>query len=315
MKKVAILVATIAFTVSINTKVFATGVENSVTTSPNIDTNISEVVNKDTGIMPDSMFYFIDKAFDNLKIFLTFDDAKKAEIISQVANERIAEYDSMTEKEKYDLSQKIIKALDKLSEKLDVLEEESDNEVNIEHKEALSNMLEKRHQLNTARREYQSLKVDLNHAEKSGDELAMKDAQELLKVKEDLYKDAKESFKIAFEEIKAVKKDTVKSDDKIEEAKVIEDEKIEKEKVVTEEKIEKEKVEETKEVKEIKEVKEAKVAKEIKEVKSEVKENIIRNENKREEIKEKLENIEIRNDNKKEKTKEKTNEIKENIKR
>ena len=127
MKKVAILVAAIAFTVSINTKVFATGVEDSTSTqinpttvttettqvdttkeavvdSTSTDTNIDEVVNEDKGIMPDSMFYFFDKAFDNFKLFLTFDDAKKIEIITQIANERLAEYESMTKEEKYELA-------------------------------------------------------------------------------------------------------------------------------------------------------------------------------------------------------------------
>ena len=139
MKKVAILVAAIAFTVSINTKVFATGVVDSTSTQTNpttvitetthvdttkdavvdstsTDTNIDEVVNEDKGIMPDSMFYFFDKAFENFRLFLTFDDAKKIEIITQIANERLAESENMTKEEKYELAKTAIEEFNTLGD-------------------------------------------------------------------------------------------------------------------------------------------------------------------------------------------------------
>ena len=241
MKKVAILVAAIAFTVSIGTKVFATGVENSTNISK--DTSINEVVNKDTGIMPDSILYIFDKAFDNLRLFLTFDDAKKIEIISQIENERLDEYDSMTEKQKYDLAKNIVKDLEKLSNKLDGNEKQT-IEMQAAKKEAVANMVEKRHMLNTARQEYQLVKINLEQVKKSGDEVAIKAAQEQLKVKEDLYKVAKEQFNVAFEDMKELigQKSDKKSGNKEEQAN---------------------KVEEAKLVKEVKVAKVAKVAKEI----------------------------------------------------
>ena len=123
MKRVAILVAAIAFTLSLNTKVFATGVvdpnaaaavvpptvtsetvkENAVNEEEIlVDTNIDEIEKEETGIMPDSMFYFFDKAFENIQLFLTFDDEKKIEILSQMADERLAEGETMTAEEKYE---------------------------------------------------------------------------------------------------------------------------------------------------------------------------------------------------------------------
>lgn len=215
MKRVAILVAAIAFTVSINTKVFATGVKSP--NSASNETNINEVVNKDTGIMPDSVFYFVDKGLDNLKLFLTFNDAKKTEIILQIANERLTEYDSMTAKEKYGLAKDIIKELEKLSDELDGSVKQT-VETQLVKREAIANMVEKRHQLNAARQEYQLVKISLEQAKKSGDEAAIKVAEELLKEKQSLYKAAKEEFEISFDKMKKIINELKKSD---ENAKVI----------------------------------------------------------------------------------------------
>lgn len=202
MKRVAILVAAIAFTVSINTKVFANGFENSNSVSN--DTNINEVVNKDTAIMTDDIFYFVDRTIDNLKLFLTFDDAKKKEIILQIGNERLAKYNSMTINEKYDLSKDIVKEFDKSSDKLDVSAKET-TEIQLAKKEAIANMVEKRQQLNAARQEYQLVKISLDQAKKSGDEAAIKVGEELLKEKQSLYKIVKEDFEISYKNEKNYK--------------------------------------------------------------------------------------------------------------
>lgn len=294
MKKVAILVAAIAFTVSINTKVFATGVEDSTNKQVNPTTEITET---QKGIMPDSMFYFFDKAFDNFRLFLTFDDAKKEEIITQIANERSAEYESMTVKEKHDLAQNIIKELEKLSEKLDVLEEDKiENDVNIEHKKAVVLMVEKRHDLNAARQEYQAAKVALKHTEKAGDQTAKEAATAAVATAKGLYEVAKDEFDKAFDEMK----ETVgnKEVEETEEQANIEEDKVEEAKV--------EEAKEVEEVKEVKEIKEAKEAKEIKEVKvvkeaketkeaKEAKEINEAKEAKEIEVKEKLAGIEAKN--------------------
>jgi len=311
MKKVAILVAAIAFTVSINTKVFATGVEDSTNKQVNPTTEITET---QKGIMPDSMFYFIDKAFDNLKLFLTFDDVKKEEIITQIANERSAEYESMTVKEKHDLAQNIIKELEKLSEKLDVLDEDKiENDVNIEHKEAVAFMVEKRHELNAARKEYQAAKVALKHAEKAGDQTAIDAAT----VNDDAYIAAKEAFKKAFEAMKETvgnkeveeteEQANIEKDDKTEEVKEVKEVKDAKEVKEAKEAKEAKEVKEAKEAKEAKEVKvikEAKIAKEAKEIKEakEVKNasEVKKVEEVKIEVKERLEKIEIKNETKRE---------------
>ncbi|MCB2339336.1 DUF5667 domain-containing protein [Clostridium estertheticum] len=165
MKRVSNLVAAIVFTIIINTQVFAIGVENSNSTSNEI--NINEVVNKETKIITDSIFYFINTGLYNLKLFLNFEDVKKTEIILQIENERLAQCDDMTDKEKYKLAKDMIKEL------------------------------EKGNKLDATRQEYQLVKVSLEQAKKSGDVVAIRVAEELLKEKQSLYK-------VAIEEEKSV---------------------------------------------------------------------------------------------------------------
>ena len=210
MRRVAILVAAIAFTISINANVFATGVESP--NSENNEININRIVNNNTGIMPDSIFYCVDKALDNLKLFLTIDDAKKTEIILQIANERLVEYDSMTVKEKYDLAKDMIKELEKLNDKSDSNTQET-IETQLVKREAIANMVKKRQQLNAARQEYQLVKTILEQANTSGDEVAIKVAEELLKEKQSLYKAAKEEYEIALKEMKKVINELKKIDE------------------------------------------------------------------------------------------------------
>jgi hypothetical protein len=300
MKRVAILVAAVAFTLSINMKVYATGVEDLNNTQVNQTTVVTEipqenptdeVINEDKGVMPDSIFYLFDKAFDNLNIFFTFDDEKKIEILSQIADERLAESEVMTQEEKYDLAKSAMEQFNSLitkaSEELNVLVEDNNNvilnedkementEVDLQHgeiklenpegdklseleknilskhlksievlkklsgklegnakdaieaviemqlakKEAVANMVEKRHELNAARQEYQVVRIDLEQAKKSGDEEVIKAAQELLVEKQTAYKDSKEEFKIAFEAKKEVKNDFKKDVKKVEKKK------------------------------------------------------------------------------------------------
>lgn len=212
MKRIAILVAAITFTISINTQVFAVDAENSNSISN--ETNINDVVNKDLAIMPDSIFYLLDKGIDNLKLFLNFDDVRKTEMILQIANERLAEYADMTAKEKYDLAKDMIKELDKLNNKLDSNAQET-IETQLVKREAVANMVEKKRLLNAARQEYQLVKISLEQAKKSGDEAAIKVAEELLKEKESLYKVAIEEFKIAFKKMQKVENDLNKRDKNI----------------------------------------------------------------------------------------------------
>ena len=386
MKKVAILVAAVAFTLSLNMRVFATGVENLSNTEVNeatvitetvqedpteeteavvgdtsTDIGIDEDINEDAGVLPDSIFYILDKAFDNFRLFLTFDDEKKMEIISQIADERLAESETMTKEEKYDLATStmeefnnlITKATDEL-ENEEISNEEIDNdeidneeistdeiendeiendeidndEIDNEEKEiselqlakkaAVSNMVEKRHELNTARQENQVAMVDLKKTEKFKDEEAITAAEDELNTKEILYNEAKEAFYIAFAQFKETRNSEVKVEEvnaniasETKEEVIITEEKVEEEKVEEEkekvEEVEEVKIEELKEAKEIKakkvrEIKEVKEAKEIREVK---------------EVKEKLEKKETRNENEKKENNRRTNknEKKENNRR
>lgn len=52
-------------------------------------------LNADAGTTPDSIFYGMDKFFDDFSLFFTFDDAKKADKASQIAAERLLEAEVM----------------------------------------------------------------------------------------------------------------------------------------------------------------------------------------------------------------------------
>ena len=412
MKRVAILVAAIAFTLNLNMKVFATGVENlnntqvnqttvsAETTQVNTTSEAEETVDNisvdtdisaETGIMPDSIFYLFDKAFDNFKLFLTFDDEKKIEILSQIASERLAESENMTQEEKYELAKVTIEEFNKLitkaSDELNVLVENNNNviineeienievdleageiklenpegdklgelekdilskhlksievlkklsekldgnakevieaviEMQLAKKEAVANMVEKRHELNAARQEYQLVKINLEAAKKAGDAEAIKAAEEVLKEKQGLFEDAKEEFNIAFKEKKELKNDLKKITKKVEEKKedknVEQDDKLTKEKnnekatkqaitVDTEEKIAKNENKNAVSNIEAKKVKEE--VKKSAEVTKETKEKLDDKEVKYEDIQEKDKKI-------KEEIKEKMIEIKDNEKK
>ncbi|MFC2143257.1 DUF5667 domain-containing protein [Candidatus Aenigmatarchaeota archaeon] len=62
---------------------------------------VPSVYAEDTaGITPDSPFYFIDTAFDELSLALTFDPKAKAEKSIEIANERLAEAEKMVNENK-----------------------------------------------------------------------------------------------------------------------------------------------------------------------------------------------------------------------
>jgi len=60
------------------------------------------------GITPDSFLYSVDRAFERLSIFLTFDDMARAEKHLVYANERLAEAEVMEAKGNLGLSEKLI---------------------------------------------------------------------------------------------------------------------------------------------------------------------------------------------------------------
>lgn len=61
------------------------------------------------GINPDSFFYVLDKLAENIKVTLTFDSVKKANLFLAIAEERLGESYSMIVKSKNDLAEKALK--------------------------------------------------------------------------------------------------------------------------------------------------------------------------------------------------------------
>jgi hypothetical protein len=414
MKRVAILVAAVVFTLNLNIKVFATGVEDlnsagvnqttvgtettQVSTASGVEqvidnTSTATNINEETGIMPDSIFYLFDKAFDNIRLFLTFDEEKKIEILSQIADERLAESESMTQEEKYDLAKTAIEEFNNLitkaSEELNVLVENNNEviinedkqmestEVDLEHgeiklenqegdklgeleknilskqlksievlkklsgklegnakevieaviemqmakKEAVAKMVEKRHELNAAREEYQLVKINLEAAKKAGDEEAIKVAEAALKEKQSLYQDAKAEFNVAFKEKKELKNDLKKNTKKVEKKKA-EASKVEDDKLTSEEstpEVTEQSTVATPEEKTIKSentntennIKDKKIKEDA--VKK-VKEEPIKKEESVKKVEPKLENKEIKNESIKDTEKKVKDEIKEKVK-
>ena len=110
MKKMATFLAALFIAGNISTVAYAEG-ENISTESK---------VQEQAGVTPDSYLYFLDRALDNLKVLLTFDDEQKMETIANIVEERLAESKVMTEKDKLELAKK---ALEDFNNKVEIVTE------------------------------------------------------------------------------------------------------------------------------------------------------------------------------------------------
>ncbi|MBV7272604.1 hypothetical protein I6U48_06685 [Clostridium sp. PL3] len=115
MKKIALFVAAAAVSLSVGGKALA-------------DTNTISFTDK-AGITPDNvLLYPIDKAIDNIRINLTFADDKKAQVLIDVAKERLGESEVMADKGKTDLSIQAMNSYnDKMAESQSNIENAIDN--------------------------------------------------------------------------------------------------------------------------------------------------------------------------------------------
>lgn len=126
-----------------------------------------------------------------------------------------------TETKLDEVQEKVISAQEEAENKLDAIQEllpEESREVVAEikalqevRKEAVRAMVEARHEFNSARKEYTASKVALKKVEKQGDEASVKQAQEGLKVAEELLNEKKIDFDTAFKTKQAVIKETNKA--------------------------------------------------------------------------------------------------------
>lgn len=111
MKKIAVLVASALILGGLGTKTFAADVNTQNTQA------VGEVVSykEEAGITPDSLLYTIDKAVDELRLFLANTEEKEAAVIADIAEERLGESEVMTEEGKIELAQK---ALEEYNQKI-----------------------------------------------------------------------------------------------------------------------------------------------------------------------------------------------------
>jgi hypothetical protein len=115
MKKISVLVASVLIAGSFSARALADGVDTTYKAQ--------------AGITPDSILYPLDKAIDNLKITLTFNAEKKAQVIINIAQERLGESEVMADENKTGLADKALEEYnEKISEASDKLEETSDKD-------------------------------------------------------------------------------------------------------------------------------------------------------------------------------------------
>jgi len=91
---------------------------NAVNTNKNINTNVNANTNKvskweqeleeitDVGLLPDSPFYFLKTWWEEIQLFFTFDNVKKAEQQTKLATKRVVEAKKLVEKGKTEKAQK-----------------------------------------------------------------------------------------------------------------------------------------------------------------------------------------------------------------
>lgn len=75
------------------------------------------VAAQEAGTTPDNIFYGLDRAMESLRLAVTLNSGKKAELYLKYAEERLAELEEMVEKGKTKHVEKLIKARDKLLNK------------------------------------------------------------------------------------------------------------------------------------------------------------------------------------------------------
>ncbi|MEH7884171.1 DUF5667 domain-containing protein, partial [Bacillus sp. JJ1609] len=86
------------------------------------------------GTTPDEFLFTFDQLFEELKLLVTFDDEKEAQLLLDFASERLAEAAAMSEEEKDEFVQEALEdylaALDEAQEKVTevIVEEETDSE-------------------------------------------------------------------------------------------------------------------------------------------------------------------------------------------
>lgn len=97
----------------------------------------------EAGIKPDSILYPIDTAIDNLKVTLASSDEDKAEVLSEIAEERLGESEAMTEEGKTDLATEALEEYNEnMTEAVDILNDAIENSEDTADKSDLDDLAE-----------------------------------------------------------------------------------------------------------------------------------------------------------------------------
>ncbi|MBS4536961.1 hypothetical protein GOQ27_00720 [Clostridium sp. D2Q-11] len=275
MKKIKILVSSVALSMIFSAGAFAAPEEN--TTVPTEEEDIIEVVDEevteedieeaDETSLSDKFLYNFERLVDNLKVALTFDEEKKLELLKEIAEKRLLDSEMLLEEGKFNLSESALAEFEAKIDELnglisgiedeevteeeivdeDVTEETTEEDVEendedvqendedvqenddeeidtVSVKEAVHNMVAKRHSLNDARKSYVHARVNLKKMQKHGSEETIALAEALLEEAKLAYDTAREELNTAFAEMKVVVASKEASEDMDEE---IEDEDME----------------------------------------------------------------------------------------
>jgi hypothetical protein len=116
-RKISAMVLTVFLAASTITPAFAAG----------------ETQTKGAGITPDSILYPVDKAIEAIQLALTSSNIKKAELLAQNAEERLAEVQAMLDKNKIDIAKNTAEDYSETAEKADdEVQKASDKAANTE---------------------------------------------------------------------------------------------------------------------------------------------------------------------------------------
>ncbi|TKC18433.1 DUF5667 domain-containing protein [Robertmurraya kyonggiensis] len=141
-KKKVMALATAGLIVFSTTTAFANegsedlGLEVVTETNTNVDTELENITNEENevateepAVLPGSIFYFVKTAFEKIRLALTFEDAKEAELLATYAQERLKEAEALFKDGQEDKAlQTIYDALKNLENADEMVDEEKTDE-------------------------------------------------------------------------------------------------------------------------------------------------------------------------------------------
>jgi len=115
MKKIRILIVSVALAMMFNTGAFAAPEEN--TTVPTeeevieaIDQEVTEedIKEADETTLSDKFIYNFERLVDSLKVAITFDEEKELQLLKEIAEKRLLDSETLLEEDKFTLSEEVL---------------------------------------------------------------------------------------------------------------------------------------------------------------------------------------------------------------